>query len=564
MTASANDRRLRRPALAAAGVLLLAAVPAAARGAGPPIPLVPRHPPRSAQATLTSAISSRPLPAPAAGWSGDVARPRRPLPRDFWQGTPRSLAERLLARLPETTSPALQSLARRLLLSRGAPPAGRDQPGQPLAALRAAALLRLGELDAAKAVAKAAPRDERPALRPLRAAADAIAGHTGRACTLARHAVKSQRTAYWQRTVISCEALAGKAAEARLGLQVLAAEKKSDAALAAAVEALAKRAPPAPITALDHSDPLLLRLIVKARLPLDPKLIDRLPPQIALGLALDDHAPPVAQLAAAERAARFGALPPSGLIAVYKGTAGQLAGATGGAAGDARRFAALGKAPSAADRLGRILAFVKHFTAGQKGGFVLAARLVWRRLHAITPDHAQASGAAAAARLAIAAGHPKLAQRWAALATGDARRRLDFVLALAAAPDATGSDPAGGDPGNGDPGHKGNAGPLPLRIALLAGLGRPVPAADWAHLPAGLWRSAEPAGPAAPRLILAAARSDKGAGATVLAAVILASAKTRLSRDPLSLEAALAGLLRAGLGADARRLATEVALAGGL
>lgn len=535
--------------LGAFAVLLLPAAARAQPAPGPPIPLLPPAPPAA-----PAPIARRPLAPPAAGWSGGPAAPARALPPSLWRGTPRARAEMLLARLPATTAPALQALARRLLLSPGAAPRGPDLPGTSLPALRAAALLRLGETRAARLVLAQAAENAGPAGPRLAVAAAAIAGHEDRACAAVRRAIRTDQSLFWQRALIACQALAGKVEEARLGIALLAEEKQPPGrALTLAVAALSGR-PAAPVARLAAPTPLLLRLLVRARLPLARKLVEGLSPDLALTLALDDKAPPETRLAAAERAARFGALPPARLAALYARAAGSAAAGTDPSLARARRFAAIAGAGAPGDHLARMIAFAKESAGPHGGGSVLAARLVLPQLREVAPDPALAGPAPSAARLALAAGDDRLARRWSALAAGNERERLGFVLALAASPArAEGAAPAR------------EAGPPVLRIALLAALGDPVPARAWLSLPAGAWNGSGRSGVApAPWLVLAAAAPAKRVGEGVLASLLVAGAGGRLSRDPLALNAAIGGLMRIGLAGAARRIAVEAALAAGL
>jgi hypothetical protein len=547
--------------LAARGFAALACLLPAlafAQQPGPPIPLLPPlpPPPEAPAPPLSPAppIASEPLPSPPSGWSGDVAPPEHALPPDFWHGTARALAELLLGHLPDTTVAALQSLERRLLLSPAAAPQGPDAPGMSLPALRAAALLRLGEVDAARAVLAAAPESKQDAFLRLAVAADAITGNLDRACAVVRRAIRGDQGAFWQRALISCQGLAGEVEEARLGIQLLNEEKQPPGrALLAAVETLAGRrgAAPAAITRLDDPTPLLLRLLVKAKLPLSRRLVESLSPELALTLALDEAAPPATQLAAAERAARFGALSPARLSALYTALAATAAPGDDPSLLRAQRFAAIAEASSAGERLARIVAFARDLIGPHGRGWALAARLVMPQLRDIDPDPALASLAGAAARLALAGGSDTLARQWDGLLSGAERSRVDFLLTLAAPDNAA----EGG----------GESGASALRIALLAALGRPVPPREWLLLPAGAWSSAAlPGAPIAPWLDLLAAASAQRVGETVLAGLLVAGSNGAVPRDPAALYAAINGLARVGLGADARRLAVEAALAAGL
>jgi hypothetical protein len=212
------------------------------------------------------------------------------------------MADLLLARLPDTTSATLQSLVRRLLLSPAAPPEGPDLNAYSLPALRISALLRLGELDAARASVAALPERERDSVLPLAIAADVIGGHIGRACATVRETVRRRSGAFWQTPLIACQALQGEIEQARLGLQLQAEEQQEpgDEVLAALVETLAGQAP-ASTGGPDTLDALTLRLLVAAKWELKPAVVDGLRPDLVLCLAQDEDAPATIRLTAAVR-----------------------------------------------------------------------------------------------------------------------------------------------------------------------------------------------------------------------------------------------------------------------
>jgi hypothetical protein len=499
--------------------------------------------------TRESAVASEPLAAPSLGWTAGVAPPRDALPGAFWHGTPRGMADLLLARMPDTVSPALQSLMRRLLLSPAAAPEGPDEGDLTLPGLRAAALLRLGEFDAARAVIAAIPERERAPPLLLAVAADAIGGDIGKACAEVREAVRHDQDALWQSALIACQALQGETEQASLGLQLLAEERAPrDEALGAAVEALAGRPSTTAAGRAEGLDPLTLRLLVKARQPLAPALVESLRPDLALCLARDEEAPAGTRLTAAVRAARFGALPPDRLRALYTDNTGD------GEPGDepmldhSRRFAAIEGAVTATERLYRIVSFTEAFGALQPASFTLGAQLVLPALGQIEPDPGLAGSAPLVSRLLLAAGDIRAAHRWSALVSGTEAPELRFLLAL-----ATGSEEQVATP------------PVPVLVALSAALGRPIPPADWVRLPEASWAdTGAPSPPSAAWLDLAEAAQAKRIGETVLAAVIVAAPTGTLSTDPIALFTAVSALKRVGLDADARRLAIEAALAAGL
>ncbi|MGC1892056.1 MAG: hypothetical protein WA709_39270 [Stellaceae bacterium] len=476
-----------------AGWIVLMPVLSAAQQPGPPIPLIP---PPSVNSPYLSpspsshddAVASEPLAPPAGGWDSGTPFARDTLPEALWRGTSRKMADVLLALLPDTTSPELQSLEPRLLLSGGAAPEGPEAGDHRLPALRASALLRLGELDAARAVIAAISQLERGPALPLAVAADAIGGDTRRACSTVREMVRRDEAPFWQTALIACQALQGEVEQARL----------------------------------------------------------------ALCLALDEEAPAATRLTAAERAARYGALSPDRLRALYSTLSVGGHPGEAGALDHARLFAAIAEAGTLAERMKRIAGFTDAFGSRQGDGFALAARLLLPALREIDPDPTLAGSAPLATRLLIAAGDIPAARRWGGLASGDKQRSLRFLLALAAPREELALDQEDA--------------PRPLLFLILtSALGEPVPAADLAALPAAAWTAAgPPSPPPAAWLDLAEATAGKRIGETGLAAIIVASQRGTLSTDPVALYTAVSSLNRVGLRADARRLAVEAALAGGL
>jgi len=459
------------------------------------------------------------------------------------------MADLLLARMPDTLSPALQSLVRRLLLSPAAAPEGPDEGDRTLPGLRAAALLHLGELDAARAVIAAIPEGERGTALPLAVAADAISGDIGRACATVRETVRRDQGAFWQSALISCQALQDETEQASLGLQLLVEERAPrDEALGAAVEALAGRPSATAVGRAEGLDPLTLRLLVKARQPLAPALVESLRPDLALCLTRNAEAPAGTRLAAAERAAWFGALPPDRLRALYTDNNGGGEPSDEPALDHSRRFAAIEGAVTETGRLHQIVGFAEAFGASQPASFTLGAQLVLPALRQIEPDPGLVGSAALVSRLLLAAGDIRAARRWSALVSGTEAPALRFLLAL-----ATGSE---------EPVESVS---VRVLVALSAALGQPVPPADWVRLPEASWAgSGAPSPPAAAWLDLAEAAQAKRIGETLLAAVIVAAPTGALPTDPVALFTAVSGLKRVGLDADARRLAVEAALAAGL
>ena len=555
-----------RVLLSAALAAWLPLAAAAQQPVGPPIPLLtppsaPENPPATSlpaspppePAEPGRTITAEPLAPPGPGWSGDLSPPAGALPSDLWRGTPRPLAETLLALLPDTTSPALQALVRRLLLSPGAAPAGTDPPGAEtrLAGLRAAALLRLGEADAVRKIIAAAPDKQRSALQPLLIEADAVEGRADAACDKVAAAIRQDQSVFWQRALVECQVLRAETEKATLGLQLLveqerAAKVEPEHALAIAVAALAGHSAPPTVDKLDHADPLLICALAAAKRRLAPALVATLRADLALTLARDEQADPESRLLAAERAAALGAMPPRQLRDLYTSAASEVPAPGRGDSGleRARRFAAIGTADTAAERLADITAFADLFPAREDGGLLLAARLVAPELHKISPNPGLANAAPAAARLLIAAGEYDAAAAWLPLEPKEGAE-LRAALALA----KPGADKREAETKR------------PTLLALRLALGAAVAAEEWTHLPAAAWTApGPPSPPLAPWLDLADAAAAKRVAETALAAVLVAAPQGTIAKDPAALYAAVKALDRVGLAADARAFAVEAAL----
>src|SRR5262249_48607317 len=158
-------------------------------------------------------------------------------------------------------------------------PQGPVDGDRALPVLRAAALLRLGEIEAARAVVAAMPEGERGPALPVMVSADAINGDVGRTCATVRETVRQDPDAFWETGLVACQALQGEIDQATLGLQLLAEERTAhEKVLALAVDTLGGRASPGEVSQAEDLDPLTLRLLIAARVSLAPALIDSLRP----------------------------------------------------------------------------------------------------------------------------------------------------------------------------------------------------------------------------------------------------------------------------------------------
>lgn len=564
-----------------AALLLFGLLPAAQAQIGPPVQLVPG--PNAAPANTPAAPPASAVPAPSASqeginetplapmdtsWAGTLSATNGALPRTMWAGTPRVFVAAALGLLQPTTSPVLQDLTRRLLLSDAVAPAGQDPAGGPsLAELRLDRLLAVGRVDSASlldslprgSVGESFDRDS----VELRFAANDVTD----ACNTVRDRVARYRDAWWDRALIACQALSGAYNQASLGLSVMEEQKNGvDPAFATLINAIDGHR--ARLEKLPDPSPMRMALLAAAKLPLPTDALATAGPAALAVWATSTKVPVQQRLVAAEKAAAFGALPPAALGVLYDAV--QVSAAERAAAlknsrlpADARARAMLYQvalATNAPDaRVTALTALLAD--ARRRDAFVTMAHVVEPLVAEVQPLPAEQGFAGDAARVLLATGHADLAAPWIALAN------TPGVQLLA----ALGHPPAAG--ANASPlsetimdlaARDASAGPrqADLLIALFSALGQNVDGVDLSRLiqpahngmlpGAALWLDQQRAATAG-RL-----------GEAVLTSIIVASAGERLSDEPVILAHVLAGLKAVGLEADARAMAVEAALDAGI
>lgn len=271
----------------------------------PELPEAPR--PVGGNGLVAEPISVMPLDAPTTDALGLLPADRAGLPRDLWGMTPSAELAALMARLGPDTLPALQALTLRLLLAELDPP--RDAEGRgALFLARIERLRAFGALDQALALVEAADPAE-PELVAHWFALSLLAGDVAPVCGLLnRHPDLAPTTA----ARIYCHTRAGEweAADA-----LLASAEDLPGPLAAALERFLD--PEA-----DHDDGPPLAAVAD---PLMWQLADALGQAwptagLPLEFAHADLGPSAgwkAQLEAAERLTRAGALTPNRLLGLY-------------------------------------------------------------------------------------------------------------------------------------------------------------------------------------------------------------------------------------------------------
>lgn len=289
------------------------------------------HPisPLTSDAWLQSAITTRPIDATRPESVGLFSAARAGLPRDFWEQTPDSELIALIGELPVDTLPALRDLSYRLLLAEfdapvAAPSAERATGDDNAATARSATFLAaridklvdFGAIDQAAALLDTLDPED-PGLRQRRFEIALLLEQEQRACEAMGD---DARPFPFEPAVIFCQARQGDWA----GAQARFERARENGALGPVYGPLTEHF-------LDADDHLhngdgAIDTILPTRLsPLAWRMLE------AIGAPVATHGLPVAfahadlrgtigwraQLEAAERLVRSGALPPNHLLGLY-------------------------------------------------------------------------------------------------------------------------------------------------------------------------------------------------------------------------------------------------------
>lgn len=589
MPAFRNEARAAGLASAALAALLVALPllpqPALAQ-LGPPVRLVP-PPPAATPApatpapdtgagggeTLPSGVQATPLAPVDTAWIGTLAPADGGFPETFWQGTPRSFVVAALPLVQPTTSPVLQDLTRRLLLSNAVAPGGSDPAdGHGLVAVRVERMVALGQVDGALAIMDRLPwKGDQETVDRLKVDLNLVKNDTDAACKQADSAIGKYQDVWWDRMQIACQALGGDQGKAQLGLSLLRERKAPrDQLFDTLIDAVGGKS--AKIDRMPDPTPVRVTLLAAAKLPLPADALQAADPAVLHAWATNANVPNDRRLPAAERAAALGALPLDELRLLYTEisfkpeeakTALQQASENPRARALLYTTAKQETVPAARAEVLQAL-----LQAGAKRGELpVTARLVAPIVLEIpaTPDLDWF--APLAARALYAADHPAEAARWAQLIDAAGQAQLLPVARMAAGNDGP-AWPKGGlkDVLTGLLPKDGQPDPVKfmLAAALLSAAGEPVTANDWALLVPLPPTPAQSVPNVAVWLGGRDAAAGKRLGETVLDTLLMAHLGDRLSTEPDIIAEAVARLRAVGLEPEARRLAVEAALDAGL
>jgi len=238
----------------------------------------------------------------------------------MWENTPRWLVEKLMEETPlPVSSPVINGLARRLLLSAAAPPQGEGAAKRSFVSLRLEKLLALGDVSGAWRLAMLAKpgRVDENVMRLLTEAA--LIGPDSKAlCERVPEFIAGRDSTEWQKALMLCQLRAGDTKAVQLGLDLMREQQVRDdifiTIMNRAMLGERKRLP----RQLTPLRPLVLGLLRQMDLPLPPDIYAKpdafLIPELLLADAEDDGM----RLILAEKSAAKGIISGAQLAAVYR------------------------------------------------------------------------------------------------------------------------------------------------------------------------------------------------------------------------------------------------------
>lgn len=237
---------------------------------------------------------------------------------DMWQGVTRTRAVDLINALPRKTgSQTLRNLKIRLLLTRARAPVAVDENAPSLLTARASALLGMGSIEDTELLLSVSPTQGRPdGLDPIDARIQLLNFDNARACGLARSNQQSASDDFWQRMLIYCDTLDGKADSVALGISLLRETSGDDPALALLTDSVLSSTP-ITLDTIDNPNQFHLALsrVAKAQLPAD--IATARDPIVIYGAATAPNLPLGSRIEAAEKGVAEGIVSPQVLRRLY-------------------------------------------------------------------------------------------------------------------------------------------------------------------------------------------------------------------------------------------------------
>ena len=504
---------------------------------------------------------------------------------DLWAGTPGPLAVRLVGLLPTSTdSRAIRDLSRRLLLTSGAAPADLRREGDLLEA-RVRRLFAIGALDDLRALAARIPATAMNSrlARTLTNLGLAV-GDDATACNLFDRVTGTSDDQFWIQVGMVCDKRAGRDAKVDFGARLLTEIGFEDPLFASLAQAATGGQSGAAFR-LAGAEPVHLALARVAELRIDPDIaaIESLP--VLIALSRGSGSPPFpAQLAAAEKAERAGAILPQAVTDLYNEVAVKVPSVDGAVAIAEADPGPLGRAIlwRAAEEqtvpIARAQAIARAMDLARGAAdWRQTARLFAPLLVTLAPGPELDWMAEDVIRALVAADETRAARTWIdrmrrlsasrVEEASESWRRLWPLLHLAGGSDLVGFDEGAvarwwGYLRDTDPDEASQR--AAVALSLMAAVGTPVGDDVWRGLAARPSVQAYEGPATAVRLALRAAGEAGRLGEVAsLSATALGQAGL-VSLEPVALAEVANALVAVGLDAEARRLGVEAALAHGL
>ena len=285
-----------------------------------PVPTTDTSPPSAAPVDLGKPVATETLAAVDPDTVGSLTATNGGLGASMWKETPRVLVDRLMPSLNlPAASPALNNLARRLLLSTAALPVGESSLKRNLTTLRIEKLMALGDVSSAWQLTLLAKPDriDETTMRLLTEAA--LIGPDSKAvCDRIPSIMAGHSGAEWQKAQILCQLRGGDIKAAQLGLDLMREQQVKDdiynSLVGHNILGGSKQLP----RQLTPMRPLTMALLRQTDLPLPAELYRRpdavMVSEILAAKAADENA----RLGLAERSAARGLISAAQLIAVYR------------------------------------------------------------------------------------------------------------------------------------------------------------------------------------------------------------------------------------------------------
>lgn len=591
MTASRTRRLAFGVLFAAAAMAPLWAAAQDEEAVGPPVQLIdpaaedaaaepaprPSAEPEAVRATpvegeiAEEAVEVETLKVPDQPWVGLLDRSQGGFGIDMWNSTDLALIERVLPSLPMgTPSPAMQDLARRLLLSDARAPLG-EGTGRNLLAIRIERLAAGGETEAANQLIElAATRESDPALARAEVDGLLLAGDNAGACALIGNAVRDDDDPFWLKGLTFCRALRDERATARLAVDLLRElGETGDEAFFMLVRALTGDET-ARIESLIEASPLHLAMMRAANIPIPADAVPGAPPAVLRAIAAAPNAAPEVRLDAAERAARAGVLPAETVARIYSGLefepaaverAIKIAERVSGAWANAILYRFGRGRTEAVGRAEVVQAFMRR--ARKRGGYVTAARINAPTMRQLEPSAELDFAIPEVVPALLVVGEVEAALAWHARADAAVATALWPLMQIARGPAAMPLE--AGAPrawwlARADLPATERTANAALVFTLLEALGYEIAADDWAPLLDGqLTVETYSPSPALSRALRRAAAAG-AVGETVLMALLALGEPGPVGSNATTLGAVIEALGAVGLEAEARAIALEAVL----